>query len=606
MSVVKKSYILGFLPVFAGESPMKMVSLVIMTLLSSMIEGVGGVLVYPILEIMRTGQELKDLSAQSEIFRVVVAVSDFFSIPTTLFGLMVVVALLVTFRQIFTYIVNVARGHFSNKAVTFLSASLFQSLSAANLHFIEQQRSGTLINALTTEAKRAGLLALAALNVVTSLAKLFIFVALMFALSWQATLGGMVLLIGLGLASKKGFRRSMGAGSQLADANDRLSRFVIERIRLLRLMKMANTEGVESALFHEKAYAIESLSTQIVRDNSRMGASIEPVGVIVALAVLYVASQVLHMGLSEVGVFVLILFRLMPVMKELSASLQQKAAYQASLDRIIALIDQASAEHETLDGQKAFPNPLRRGIRFDHVSYIYPEVEGESTSFKALHDLSLDLPAGKTIALLGPSGSGKSTLIDLLPRLKTPSSGAVYFDDVCATDIPLSDLRRNIAMVSQDILIVDGTVEENLRYGNPGASFDDIQNAARDAFAEAFILDLPQGYQTVLGERGARLSGGQRQRIALARALLSRVPVLLLDEPTSALDAESEQAVQRALERQQKEHGTTIIIIAHRLSSVSHADLLIILEAGQMRAFGTHAELMQSSAWYQKVVRLQS
>lgn len=602
----KSGYILGILPSFAGASPFAMLLLVVMTLIASMMEGVGTVLVYPILEVMRTGQDLASLSQQSTIFEYIVAIGEALHLPTTLESLMVTVALLVIFRQVFTYVVNVSRGRFSNQAVTYLSCSLFRALAGADLYFIEQQRSGTLINALTTEAKRAGQLALAALNVVTSLAKLFIFALLMVFLSWQATLGGLVILVALGIASKKGFRRSMGAGSNLTSANDSLSRFVVERMRLLRLMKMAGTQGTESSLFLQKAEAVEALSTTLVRDNNRIGATIEPIGVVVVLLILYVASRVLNMGLSEVGVFVLILFRLMPVMKELSANLQQMVSYQSSLDRISELIERAETQQEKLDGRVAFPRPLQKGIRLDSVSYAYPVVDGEEQSVLALKNISLFLPAGRTIALLGPSGAGKSTLIDLLPRLKTPNDGTIHFDDVLASDIPLDDLRANIAMVSQDILVVDGTVEENLRYGNPQATLEDIQQAARDAFAEDFILRLPQGYDTVLGERGARLSGGQRQRIALARALLARVPVLLLDEPTSALDAESEQAVQQALERQQKQHGTTIVIIAHRLSTVSHADLTVVLDNGALLGVGTHDELIRTTPWYQKVVELQS
>ncbi|SIS51218.1 ABC transporter ATP-binding protein [Insolitispirillum peregrinum] len=602
----KSGYILGVLPTFAGASPLSMVLLILMTLIASMIEGVGAVLVYPILEVMRTGQDLVSLSQQSVIFEYIVRISDSLHVPATLEVLMVSVALLIILRQVFTYVVNVSRGRFSNRAVTYLSSQLFESIVSTDIHFIEQQRSGSLINALTTEAKRAGLLAMAALNVVTSLAKLAIFVMFMLFLSWQATLGGLMILSVVGIASKKGFRRSMGAGSELADANDSLSRFVVERVRLLRLMKMAGTQDTETSLFQQKATVVETLSTSLVRDNSRVGASLEPIGVVVALLILYVASRVLNMGLSEVGVFVLILFRLMPVMKELSSNLQQMASYQASLDRISELIERAETQQENLDGHVAFPCPLRNGIRLDNVSYAYPVVDGDEQPVLALKNISLFLPAGRTIALLGPSGAGKSTLIDLLPRLKIPNDGTIHFDDVLASDIPLGDLRANIAMVSQDILVVDGTVEENLRYGNPQATLEDIQRAARDAFAEDFILRLPQGYDTVLGERGARLSGGQRQRIALARALLARVPVLLLDEPTSALDAESEQAVQQALERQQRQHGTTIVIIAHRLSTVSHADLTVVLDNGALLGVGTHDELIRTTPWYQKVVELQS
>jgi ABC-type multidrug transport system fused ATPase/permease subunit len=302
---------------------------------------------------------------------------------------------------------------------------------------------------------------------------------------------------------------------------------------------------------------------------------------------------------------VIVMMRLLPLTQEALANWQAARTNGHAASQLLKMRDSLALDVEKISQGVPFPNDVGEGIRFDKVYYSYPVREDDATPALALSDISLLIPTGKTTALLGPSGAGKSTLFDLLPRLREPQQGRILFGDTDAQEIALGELRQRIALVSQEALLIDGTVVENLRYGNPDASDEAVRAAAQAAFADSFIQALPQGYDTMLGPRGARLSGGQRQRIALARAMLAHVPILLLDEPTSALDAESEQAVQQALERQQNEHGTTIVIIAHRLSTVSHADLTVVLDQGRVIAAGTHQDLMETNSWYQKIVALQ-
>jgi ABC-type multidrug transport system fused ATPase/permease subunit len=327
--------------------------------------------------------------------------------------------------------------------------------------------------------------------------------------------------------------------------------------------------------------------------------------VLCVLGLGYVWVMILETPLANMGVLVVVMMRLVPLAQETMSNLQIARTNSHAVERLLQMRDSLASDLEPMDDGKPFPTDLAAGIRLNNVCYTYPANKDELAPPLALTDISLLIPAGKTTALLGPSGAGKSTLFDLLPRLREPQSGQILFGDTDAKTISLGSLRRNIALVSQEVLLIDGSVAENLRYGNAEASDEAIRTAARAAFADDFIQALPQGYDTMLGPRGARLSGGQRQRIALARALLAQVPILLLDEPTSALDAESEQAVQQALELQQKQHGTTIVIIAHRLSTVSHADLTVVLDQGKVMAVGSHHELMENTAWYQKIVALQ-
>ena len=247
----------------------------------------------------------------------------------------------------------------------------------------------------------------------------------------------------------------------------------------------------------------------------------------------------------------------------------------------------------------ALPARLRGEIRIERVNFAYPT----RLDAPALHDLSFEVHSGERIALVGPPGAGKSTVFGLLLRFYDPQSGRITIDGIDVAGCDPRALRRQIALVPQDPVIFAATLADNVRYGRPDASFDEVRAACEAAHALEFIERLPEGSETQLGERGVRLSGGQRQRIAIARALLADRPILLLDEATSSLDAESERKVAQALER--LEHGRTTIVIAHRLSTVKHADRIVVIDHGRVHAVGTHDELMRAGGLYAELARLQ-
>jgi subfamily B ATP-binding cassette protein MsbA len=245
--------------------------------------------------------------------------------------------------------------------------------------------------------------------------------------------------------------------------------------------------------------------------------------------------------------------------------------------------------------------PFSRSIRFEKVSFSY-ESEGEEGR-EILRDVDLEVHAGEVLAVVGSSGAGKSTLVHLIPRFFDVTAGRLTIDGRDVRDTTLASLRSQIGVVAQDTVLFNDTVRNNIAYGQPGVPQKAVEDAARTALAHDFIMDLHNGYETVIGERGVRLSGGERQRIAIARALLKNAPILILDEATSALDSESEALVQSALQNLMT--GRTVVVIAHRLSTVRRADRIVVLENGTAADIGPHEELMKKLGTYRRLYELQ-
>jgi len=368
-----------------------------------------------------------------------------------------------------------------------------------------------------------------------------------------------------------------------------------------RIVKAFNTELWEILRFKSAARRLFRANLRSVRIQSISSPLMDAIGAVAIAMFLFIGRNEIqhgHMTMGLFGTFIILLFKLYDPVRKFAYfynSFQQAMGASAS---IFTFFDSEDDVRER--PRAAVLRGFTRSVRFENVGFSYSTAEGEH---QILHHVDLDVRAGEVLALVGPSGAGKSTLVNLIPRFFDVTSGRIVIDDRDLRDLTLGSLRRQVAQVSQETILFNDTVRNNIAYGQPDVKHAIVEQAARNALAHDFILRMPQGYDTVIGEKGFRLSGGERQRIAIARAILKDAPILILDEATSALDAESESLVQAALANLMQ--GRTVVVIAHRLGTVRRANRIAVLEDGRITAIASHDELLTTSPTYQRLHQLQ-
>ncbi len=486
--------------------------------------------------------------------------------------------------------------------ITDLRNHLYATILRRSSSFFHKHPTGSILSTLINDVDRVQIALSSVMGnflqqFFTFLATVALVIILGGRLSWALLLFVPVVMTSVRRIGRSVRTRTRTGQDKLADIQNILH----ETVTGNRIVKSFNAELSEIVRFKTAAKRLFRANMHSVKVQSISSPLMDLIGSIAIALLLWIGRNEIVHGRMQVSVFMTFVIALFKLYDPVRRFAYYYNSFQQALGASVSIFTYFDSKDDVVERPKALDMPeFNRSIRFENVGFSYSNADGEQ---KILHEVDLEINAGEVLAVVGPSGAGKSTLVNLIPRFFDVTSGRILIDGRDIRDVTLASLRRQIAQVTQETILFNDTVRGNIAYGQPEARLELVEEAARNALAHDFIQRMPQGYETVIGEKGFRLSGGERQRMAIARAILKNSPILILDEATSALDAESESLVQAALSNLMQ--GRTVIVIAHRLSTIRRATRIAVLEDGRITAIAPHEELLETSPTYQRLYQLQ-
>ncbi len=505
------------------------------------------------------------------------------SVNERLYRVSALIVITTCMRASFNYLGQICTQFSEISLVDNLRKRIFEQLEAQSLSYFSQKKSGELINTLTNEMERIRQIFGGMAFLITRSFTLIVYSISLFILSWQLSIVSILLFsllaVGLSTLNKQIRERSFA----ITTANDTFTSRTLEFIEGIRTIHAFSTQEFERKRYYQASENIVNTWKSVYWVSAVVKPLAESISTLILISMIIVALVMGLMKVSALLTFFFVLFRIMPMTQDLNgvvAFLSTQAGAVENIKNLLKTDDKIYFQNGIL----RFPG-LTRSIDLVSVDFDYHQNQ------RILHNVTLSIKQGEMTALVGSSGAGKTTLADLIPRFHDATDGYIYIDEVDIRKFDINSLRSQIAVVSQNTFIFNTSVWKNIAYGTPTATEAEIKEAARLANSLEFILEMPQGFNTQLGDKGVRLSGGQKQRIAIARALLRNPEILILDEATSALDSLSERLIQESLEKLSV--GRTVITIAHRLSTIAKADKVVVLERGRIVEQGKYQELLE-------------
>ncbi len=582
----------------AQRYPMWMALTVILGLAGAIFNGVSTALIVPVL--LSFLEQGVAVAGMPPMIQQLLAPFDRLPDEWRLLVMAGAIVLLLGLKNGASYANTLVSGALKRVLVTDLREEGLRLVLEVDLDFYSQTSLGDTVNRLNVELNRSVVAVTTAVRSATTVLTIAVFVGLLLALSWPLTLAAGLLLGGVTWLNQFGMARARQLGEQLSETSKVYSINLMDVLTGMRLVRATATERQEYARLRQLVRAREQAEFRSMASAAAIAPVSEITGVIALIGIVWLGRTFLATQLETLSTvlltYLLLIFRLLPLLSQFNTARNQVANGMSSVLLTEAFL-QRQDKPFMVNGDRLYTG-LQQGIHLSQVSFHY-----RRQSQTVLTDVELYLPRGTTLALVGASGAGKSTLADLLPRFYDPTAGAILLDGIDLRAFDMRSLRRAMGIISQETILFNASVRDNIAYGVTDATDQEIWDAAKLANADEFITQLPHGINTPIGDRGVLLSGGQRQRLAIARALLQNPEILILDEATSALDTVSERLVQQALETLSRDRTT--LVIAHRLSTVQKAEQIAVLDQGRVVELGTHEQLLKQGGYYTRLCAMQ-
>ncbi len=568
------------------------VKAIVFSVFVALFEVISNSLVFPLIQVLNNNNQVS-FTRIPAILRALFLIYAKFPKQEQLLIIALSLFCLTIIKNTSLFFAQVNMNDFKLRAGNLLRQKCIERLLHLDINFYTRRSQGEVLSYVNEQTQRSEPIFYYCLDIIKEILVIGFLLSFLIILSPKLTIFTVFSLTIVALSLRRVIKQVQIHGGKVVNGIEAFSALITETISGMRVVKSFNAESRELQQAKQSLnnrYKEELKSYKIL---SAIGPLSETAGILILVSILLVGAGTLatsgNINLSILLTYMLALLRIQPRVSVLNHLRSEISLQWGSLEAIQGFLS-STVDLSIRDGKYAFQG-LKSAIVFEHLTFTFP-----TNSEPTLYNISFSVPKGTTTAIVGPSGSGKSTLVDLIMRFYDPDSGSIKIDGIDLQDLQIGSWRRSIAMVSQDTFLFNSSIRENIAYGRPDATDSEIVEAAKKAYAYDFIQDLPQGFETRVGNRGTRLSGGQRQRIAIARAILCDPDILILDEATSALDSKSERIVQKAIEEVSR--NRTVIVIAHRLSTIERSDKILVLKDGKLFEQGTHQELLDQKGIY--------
>ncbi len=583
---------------FAKKYPILIIGTIILGFSGALFNGISTALIVPVI-LQIVGQAV-DLTNAPSIIKAIMSPFDRVPEPYRIVVMAGAIILTILLKNIASYVSTLTSSNLKRKLTSDLQKLSIKLLLDVDINYYTKMKLGDLMNRFNGDIPRTATSINNAVKLIIVLITILVFLGFLISISWELTICSTILLALVTLSNQYAVSRSKDCGKLLTESSKILTNTMIETLSGIRLVKATANEARTYQKINKLIDNRETSDFQSQLYSETITPISEVTGIIALILIVFLGRILFADRIASLSTllltYLLVLLRLLPFISQLNNLRSSFANNVASLDVVLDFFRKDNKPF-MVNGKVTYTK-LQQGIHFNRISFAYGNNEK-----LVLKDIDLHLPRGKTLALVGGSGAGKSTLVDLFPRFYDPVAGCITLDQVDLREFDVKSLRKAMGIVSQDTFLFNDSVRNNIAYGRPDATDEEVITAAKQANAYEFIIKLPQGFETCIGDRGVMLSGGQKQRLAIARALLQDPEILILDEATSALDTVSERLVQSAIDNLSR--NRTTLVIAHRLSTVQNAHQIAVMEQGSVVELGTHEELLRKGGYYSRLYSMQ-